>query len=459
LTVASGETNLKPPEQPWTTMRIVLWAVACLVVVLWLGRGFLQDMRPRPDLTVDFFQEWASARLHFDGLPVYGDQVEALTRYRGFSPEPGKPFNLVNAHPPAAVLIALPLAFLSYSDACLAWNLLSLVAGGLSLWIIIRQLRLSFSPFALLPLVTLLLLCHPFRAQVEYGQLNLLLLLLIVGAWAAERSDRPYLAGFLLGSATAIKLFPGFLFLYPLARRQWRVLTAGALSVALWTGLTVAVLGIDTWRDYAEKIVPYLARTYRASWPNISLNGFWYRVFEGYRKGEHTIPLWDSPEMARWASVICFLTVTAVVAVVVFRARSRAECDRAFGLTVTATLLVSPITWSHYLVLLLLPVTLLYLALPPQGIGRGVLLICLILIWLSAAWFWALFITPRLERWFTLTAQPWQNFAALSVHTYAMLAIFVLGVLSARDPEKRPEEKTNPESVAAPQPTHAQAGA
>jgi hypothetical protein len=50
----------------------------------------------------------------------------------------------------------------------------------------------------------LVLLYSPFRQQFSQGQLNAVLLLLITGAWAAERSARPGLAGVLLAVATAV---------------------------------------------------------------------------------------------------------------------------------------------------------------------------------------------------------------------------------------------------------------
>src|SRR5262249_11951472 len=147
----------------------------------------------------------------------------ALNRYTQIRRSPGGHFNEVNAHPPTAVLLALPFGWIDYRTAHLVWNILCVALLIVSIQLMIRQLSIRFHALDLLWLVPLLLLCTPFLLHLYLGQLNLLLLALIVATWSAERSDRPILAGFFLGTATAIKLFPGLLLLYFVLQRRWRV--------------------------------------------------------------------------------------------------------------------------------------------------------------------------------------------------------------------------------------------
>jgi hypothetical protein len=411
----------------------LLWSAALAVAGAWQGPRLYRSLRPAPDHVTDFFQEWCSARLYFDGRPVYTPQAEGLRRYLGRTPDPDKAFNEVNAHPPTSVLLALPLGRLDYPDACLAWNLLSLATLPASLLLVVRGLRLSFSPRALLPFCTLLLLCYPLRKQVDFVQLNLLLLLLLVGAWAAQRSGRLTWAGALLGSAAAIKLFPAFLFVFFLLRRQWRALIAGVLAGLLWTALTAAVLGPGSYRDYVRDVLPHLAQ-YRAAWPNASLAGFWEKLFAGGHTLGHTVPLWYNPLAARIAAAVCCLVVTAVVAAVLWRARTRPDCDRAFALAVTGMLLVSPITWDHYFLLLLLPAGVLATTLPSSGALRYLLYGCLALLWLTPELYYRLaaFVHPA------AAAGPWQTLTVLSLQTYALMGLFMLGVVAARHRSAQP---------------------
>src|SRR5262249_406963 len=151
-----------------------------------LGPSFVTSLYPPREKILDFFQEWASARNWFEGLPVYEHQGTTMQRYLGFEARPGTFGIERNAHPPTSVLLALPFGRLDYSGAFLAWSLLSLATLPASIWILLRQLKLTVSLWALVPAVTLLLACNPLRQQVNQGQLNLILLFLVVTIWAAE---------------------------------------------------------------------------------------------------------------------------------------------------------------------------------------------------------------------------------------------------------------------------------
>src|SRR5581483_7187098 len=109
---------------------------------------------------------------------------------------------------------ALPFAGLNFADSFALWNILSLVSLAASAWLILYQLGMPFSLWDLLPAATLLLLCHPFWHQMVHGQMNFMLLLLLTGTWAADRTGRPIWAGVLLAVAAAIKIYPAFLLLY-----------------------------------------------------------------------------------------------------------------------------------------------------------------------------------------------------------------------------------------------------
>ncbi|HMF15202.1 MAG TPA: glycosyltransferase family 87 protein, partial [Gemmataceae bacterium] len=211
---------------------IAWWALAAAAATAWQGPSLLRDMRPPGDVVVDFYQEWASARNFLSGAPVYESQRESCRRYLGCAPAGETHFFLeVNAHPPTAVLLGLPLAPLDYPTAVLVWNLVSLVALGVSIWLIARQLGVRLNLRMILPAVVFVMLCWPLRSHLAQGQLVTVLLLLVSGAWAADRSDREFLAGALLGVATALKLFPALLFLHFVFRGRWRALAAGLACV------------------------------------------------------------------------------------------------------------------------------------------------------------------------------------------------------------------------------------
>jgi hypothetical protein len=372
---------MNPTKETWSLGWRVFWVLAFLLACFTTVPAFVQSMRPERRLApnqpkklfmYDFFQEWASAQNHFGGLPVYTSQEKTAALYLNIT-RPDPPMVVkVNAHPPTSILVALPFAALDYADAFQVWNLMCLALLAGSLWLIIRVGEIPFTPWALFPLFILLTstFCNPFQQHINQGQINLVLLPLVVGTWAADRSGKPVWAGLFLGLATALKLFPGLLFVYYLLRRQWKVVFCGGLSFLAVTGVTAAVLGVEAYQDYATRVVPEVSQ-FRDWWANLSLPGFWSKLFDGH--SGHVFPLYPIPAVALAGTLLSCLAVLALWAWAVLRARTPNENDLTFGLTLTAMLLVSPITWDHYFVLLVLPIALLFKGTGERPAARWVL--------------------------------------------------------------------------------------
>jgi len=418
--------SLKSPRA-----RLCLWSIVAVAASV----AFLPEFvsRCRTNQHRDFEQEWLSARNWLNGFPVYENQSVSLRRYLGDGPKPGQLFVGVNAHPPSSILLGVPLAGMSYPDAFLAWNLISLLALGVSGAIITVSLGIRCDLQKLLCIYTLVLSCAPLHSQMDEGQLNLVLLALIVGVWAADRGDRPELSGLLLGVATVIKLFPGFLFLYFVLRRRWRAVTAGVISVVALTLVSILALGFESYRDYVVVVMPTLS-TWRSAWGNLTLLGIWSKLFDPEaRVGFHrTIPLFFSPLVAWSGTLVCDLALIALLSRLVLRARSRADRDLAFALCLPIMVLISPVAWNHYLVLLPLPIVVLWTSLPATGPSRWDLRVLVLVLWLSPKVWWSLFIPGYSSSHAAVYSTPWGTLTALSIPTYAVLGLVLLGVSTAQ---------------------------
>jgi hypothetical protein len=248
---------MEQTSRRWHWRHILLWVLLASFVCWWRGpdyrRAFAPKFYPPGHLLFlpDFFQEWASARNFFSAQPIYTPHEITLERYLGLKRPAHDPYFIeLNAHPPPAVLLGIPFAALPFAVAFALWNVLSLFCLAASARLFTHCLNLPFAWWDLLPAAALLLLCHPFWHQMMHGQLNLLLLLMLTSAWAAERSGHGRLAGIIVGLATAIKLFPGFLFVYFLIRREWRAVGAGLIAMTAIAALTVLMFGPETYRGY-----------------------------------------------------------------------------------------------------------------------------------------------------------------------------------------------------------------
>jgi Glycosyltransferase family 87 len=423
-----GPEASRPHRGPTTALSSRMYVLApglAVIAASMMGPFYLSSLRPPAGRIVDFFQEWASARNHFQGLPVYANHRVTIPRYLGL--EISRPQDLtveVNGHPPTSVLLALPLAAFPYRDAVLAWNLASLGMLAVSLYLVWRGLRIPFSTRRLFLLIASLLVCSPLILQFFFAQLNLVLLLLLTGTWAADRSGRPLLAGALLGTATAIKIFPGFVFLYFLLRGEWKALIAGALAVTTLTGLTAAVLGVESYRSYIDDVLGRVAG-FRGGWPNASLVGFWVKLFDPPLSELQVEPLWRSPAIARIGIVATCAPILVALASMVRRAATGDQRDLAFGSTLTAMLLVSPITWDHYLLLLAVPIAVIGTHLPRSTAARALFAVILVAFWSSPSIIQHLLIPGGKSHGI---AHPLQTVTLLSYQCYALIALFGLGV-------------------------------
>ena len=100
----------------------------------------------------------------------------------------------------------------------------------------------------------------PIGLTLMRGQVQILLLLMLSGFIVGLVRGRRFTAGMCLSAAIALKLFPAFLLIAPLVRRDWRCLMG--CTVGLFVGLVlvpVAVMGPSrtfwVYKDYAKVLI------------------------------------------------------------------------------------------------------------------------------------------------------------------------------------------------------------
>jgi len=407
----------------------------------------------RPPMPHDFFQEWASSRNYDLGLPLYAPQRQAYLREfanLGFDPPPPDhtlpDMNPVNAHPPPSVLLFLPLASLTYVAAFRIWSAASAVMLAVALLLVRRELGPGPARWFWPLVVIVLLVSHPLREQFFNGQLNPPLLLCIVGAWMAMRRDRDTLAGVLLGLAAAVKLFPLFLFITPALRRRWRTLVAGGLTILIANLVAIGVFGVGAYRDYLLTVMPALVVMQTSAY-NASLVAFWKRLFDSPGPGVGFLPVVPWADWPIVAMLGIGASAVAILAAIVVMHRRAAEAragwdgqysqndragraDLAFAATIVGMLLLSPITWPHGFLILLLPLVLLARRL---DLTRA----------MSLAFACCLFVLTARPTWWLYRFQPWEGsflhwappgglwlVTTVALQGYALLALFVMLLLA-----------------------------
>lgn len=417
----------------WSAARKILWIFLFLFVIVLFALGNIRALRPADGQVLDFFKEWAAVKNWSVGMPVYSNQNLAIEKHLNASlSDSGSFFDPYNTHPPSANLISLPFFFLSYQDAHLAWNLVSLGMLCLSLVWIVKGLELRLSGWSILALFTLLVLSDPLQQTLFQGQPNLLLTLLIVGAWRAGKSGNSFVSGICLGLATAVKIYPAYLFLYFLVRRDWRALTGGFVSFVLITLLTAAIFGVDAYQDYITVVLPSISNVTN-NWGNASLLSFWERLFSQSTSNIESVK--DSPTLLRISVWSSWLIVTLLASIAIWKTRTEKFDERAFAITIVAMLLMSPTTWHHYFVTLAFPVGLLLALYRPHSGKRWIVNLTIAALAISPRIVWLALIRPQKTAavaggtpWENggMVALPWQSLTALSYQCYALLIVIAL---------------------------------
>jgi hypothetical protein len=426
-------TAEKEQIKPWDPLnafpagRRFLWIVLTCFVCYTQGGPFLASFWPLDGEVVEFGRNWAAARAFLDGKPIYGDEQQLLQYYLAEGTYANRRILVEKfIHPPTEVLLALPFAGLDFENATLAWNFLSLLALALSVWFLALALRLSCSAWTALPIVTLLLIGVPLRDQLSQGRLTLVMLLLFTGIWMTARSGRWTWAGLLLGTAIAFRLSAAFLILYYLIRWQWKIAAVAWGWFMVLTLITLSVLGPQSYQDYFGEVFPASMQSLRTTY-NASLAGFWEKLFD---PGLELIwPLWQSPALAKVCTLVSCVLVVTVFAWVAYRARSTEECDQTFGLAVTTLLLASPRAMPHTFLLLVPSFALVWIRLPPSPLVRALFMLVVVFLWVYPIKLWVGFMNDGV---LLHLAEPVQALSVLSLQTYALLGLYVFGVMAAR---------------------------
>ncbi len=405
----------------WTTAAFLLLAA----LALWRrGADTLDAFRPPADLADfcgrDLSQDWLSARAVLRGESAYlplRTLVEAeggsAALEAGVSPLP------YNAHPPASVLLALPFARFDPAAAWVLWSVLSCAALVLSLALISRRLSGRFVTWTLLPVLVLIATSHPFNETVWHGQLNCFILLALTAAWIGLTTLRDRAAGTLIGLATSIKLFPALLFVPVLLCKRFRAAAAGGVCIAAVLLASLGVLGADDHRRYASEIAPSIQADHGLAWGNQSLPGLWRKLFNPAQS--KFIPLYPSRAIELVCTALSGAAVLLLIALAALSGPARQRLPEAYLVAVAGSVLLSPVTWNHYFILLLLPAAWALARLRGRPAQAVVLVVCALL-WLPRWTVWKYAAPGRIHDGVFEVVGPLQC-AALGVQTYAVAAL------------------------------------
>lgn len=205
-------------------------------------------------------------------------------------------------------------------------------------------------------LLGLLALSGPLDYGIWLGNVTHMILLVILLALFLLKQGREWVTGILLGIVGTIKIpliIPsGYFFL----RSRWKVVIGGLAVVAILTILSLRIIPFETNRIWLDRCILSVAGNPIPAYNNQSVVGFLAREF---MPGDLSWnPIAPTPAYQWTSTVITFLLYFSAL-VIIFLGR-KLKWDSPlyileFFIVLACSLLTSPISWTHYFVLLLAP--------------------------------------------------------------------------------------------------------
>ncbi len=284
----------------------------------------------------------------------------------------GPPFQAIFFAPFAAIASAHPIA------ARLLWHSVNVSCFVLGTWLwartwwtVRRELGLpdsSWFPALFIPLAAILL---PLQTNFEHQNMNTVLLALLAGATWQLTLGSPIVAGALVGIAASLKAFPLLLVLYLVARREWRASAAAVITTIVLTGLPAVVYGPGAYVD----LLTTFGRLANSGWPvrgnNQSLVAALDRL-SGGSTAEGVRSFADAPGVfTLYCLAAGTLVVLTFVAIALYPRKVRASIPIEIATVTVLAILLSPIAWDHYWLLMFPAFMILYDCAPLSGaVGR-----------------------------------------------------------------------------------------
>ena len=236
--------------------------------------------------------------------------------------------------PPASVLVYMPLGIFPYEISQGLWILVSAASLVATIWIVGASVGITEKK-SLFLITALSYLSFPTQFTLGMGQVNLLVLLLLVVSVRFKHARHSLWAG--ISFALALLLKPEVMLIAPVffLYRKWRMLAVTVLVIALTFLVSIGIFGIGAYGTYAERLGGLLT-----GWRDTDI--YYNQSLAGLiARGGGT---------AGW--YVLFSTLVLGTSVYVFW-KKRVLFPDIIWKSLPIFILVEPIAWQHHFVFLI----------------------------------------------------------------------------------------------------------
>jgi alpha-1,2-mannosyltransferase len=233
-------------------------------------------------------------------------------------------------YPPIAAILLVPLAMPPFGIATTALTLATIGALAFVLVVTLRALDVRPHPLLVWAVLPVALVLEPVRSAIEYGQIDVLLLALVLPDCLVRTPRWP--RGALVGIAAAVKLTPALFVLFFLLRGEKKAALTAAVSFGCATAVGFLLAGRDSLMFWTSTVFDTRRIGGVTFNSNQSIKALLVRL--GLTPG----PLW----------ALLAVALLGVAALGMRRAFAAGRPTRALGLNAFGALPASPISWSHH---------------------------------------------------------------------------------------------------------------
>jgi hypothetical protein len=265
-----------------------------------------------------------------------------------------------NLNAPSVLFLFWPLSLARPQISLLLWQVVQAICLGCAAALIAAELRIQARVVMAAAFAT-----AAAETGLQLGQWTGALTLLVTAVWLADRRGRHIAAGLWFGLALYAKPFLLVLVPWWAWRRRWSSIAAAAVTAALAASPGALLLGKSSYREWGAA----LARVYWFAHPlNASAFGYFDRVLG--HPTPFSEPFIAAPLIAVTLSRAFAVTIAAIVVV---RLHKERDPDVTMALLILTALLLSPLGWSYYAVILAGPLAALAVRRPVRGAPLGML--------------------------------------------------------------------------------------
>lgn len=264
---------------------------------------------------------------------------------KGVNPYTDPTIYTPNAYPPISEVFYLPLGLLPYTKALGIFTFISFasIVGSVFLSLKLVSGKVPWHYFLLFLAASAM--SFPTKYPLGMGQINPLVLFLLLLAVFLDTKEKPTLAGIIFGVSIALKPIFAFFLLFFVLKKSWKLVITSILTVAALTTCTLVFWPIQNWFSWYETaILPLANFTGREAYVNQGVVAFISRFVANI-------------------NLIIYLNAIAtiiLVALSIFYAIRQKDKNLVLSLFILVLLLFDTTSWQHHFVWLIFPfITLL----------------------------------------------------------------------------------------------------